>query len=62
MEADPDTTYQAYPGSAPPRATRPAAFADVTLPLGRRLDLFARGHLAKLARGAGFGLAVRLGR
>lgn len=61
VEAGPDTAYQAYPGSSGARVTRPAFFADVSLPLRRRLDLFARGHFAKKARGLGFGLALRLG-
>jgi len=61
VEASPDTTYQAYPGSTLARVTRPAFFADVTLPLGQHLDGFGRVHFAKKARSWGFGLALRLG-
>jgi len=62
VAAEPDTMRQTDPGSALSRVTRPAFFLDVALPLGRRLDLFGRGHLAKQARGFGFGLALRFGR
>lgn len=61
VEVGPDTTVQAPPGSAGPHVTRPALFADAALPLGRRLDLFARGRFAKQGRTLGFGLALRLG-
>lgn len=61
VEAGPDTTYSSqWQGAA--RLTRPAFFADATLPLREALDVFVRGHIGKKTRGFGVGLVVRLGR
>lgn len=63
VEAGPDTTYAEAPAaSAMARLTRPAFFVDYLVPLGRNVDVFARGHLAKKARGFGGGVALRLAR
>ena len=61
VEAGPDTTYSSQWQDAA-RLTRPAFFADATLPLREALDVFVRGHIGKKTRGFGFGLALRLGR
>ena len=61
VEAEPDTSRRAEPGSESARATRPALFLDVAFPLGRKLDVFGRGHLGKQARGGALGLALRVG-
>lgn len=61
VEAGTDTTYASRWEPAA-RLTRPAIFADITLPRGERLDVFARGHVGKKTRGFGLGVALRFGR
>ena len=60
--AGPDTTYPSQPGPDVRRVTRPAFFADLTLPLGPQDEFFVRGHFGKGTRGLGVGAALRLGR